>query len=460
MTNKVELENSTEVPSTFTEPSQGRRTEVVLLVIVNLLVTVLYGLASLGDKGRLPGTLWLFLAIMFALSAMAHLGIRRYAAHASQILLPLAVLLNGIGYVEIARWNPPYAKNQALWAALATAGLVLTLKMVKRIRDLDRFRYISLVVAIVLMLLPFVPGIGLSVSGARLWVHFHSYTFQPVEISKILLAIFFASYFAANRDMLTVGTMSLGRLNLVSPRTLLPIVLAWGFALAVLGLENDVGFAMELFALFVSMLWITTGRRQYLAAGVVFFAVGGYAVTQLFSHVHTRITVWLNPWHHLDIGGLQLIQGWFALSAGGLSGTGLGLGQAGRWVTNTTSDMIFSAVGEELGLFGVAIVLGALLLFVAEGFRIAQRARSEFSRLAAATLSLTIGYQSFFIVAGILRILPLTGITLPFVAYGGSSLISNYILLALLLRISQETVSSDRGGRVRLLNLRELRKER
>jgi cell division protein FtsW (lipid II flippase) len=208
------------------------------------------------------------------------------------------------------------------------------------------------------------------------------------------------------------------------------------------------------------MLWLTTGRRQYLLAGGAFFVVGGYGVTQLFHHVHTRIAIWLDPWTRLDIGGNQLIQGWFSLSAGGLTGTGLGLGQAGRWVTNTTSDMIFSAVGEELGLFGVALLLGGILLFVAEGFRIAQKATSEFSRLAAAALAMTIGYQSFFIVAGILRLLPLTGITLPFVAYGGSSLISNYVLLALLLRISAETEVTGRGGQVRRIDPSLLREER
>ena len=268
-------------------------------------------------------------------------------------------------------------------------GLIGTLYFVKRSRDLDKYRYTMLLTSIVLMVLPLVPGIRLSQGGARLWIAIGSYTFQPIEISKILLALFFASYFASNKELLSKSTRVIGGRSFIDPRILFPIVVTWGIALMVLGVENDIGFASLLFALFMSLLWITTGRIGYVITGVGLLIAGGFVASQLFYQVNQRFAVWLDPWssHNYEHGGNQILQGWFSLSAGGLTGTGVGLGQAGRWVTATTTDMIYTALGEELGLVGLVIVLSAILLIVAQGFFIAQRSHNDFSRLVAVGLS-------------------------------------------------------------------------
>lgn len=433
------------------EARPKRRGELGLLLLADLLIGALYALASLGAKGHIPTSLILVLVVIMGISLAGHFAIRVLAPQANQLLLPLASLLNGMGYVEIARWNPVRAQNQAIWSFLAMGGLVGTLYFVKRSRDLDRYRYITLLTAIVLMILPLIPGVGLPINGARLWIGIGSYTFQPIEISKILLAIFFASYFASNKELLSTSTKVIGGRAFIDPRIIMPIVITWGIALMVLGVENDIGFASLLFALFLSLLWITTGRIGYVVAGLGLLAAGGFVASKLFYQVHQRFAVWLDPWgsHAYDHGGRQLVQGWFSLSSGGLTGTGVGLGQSGRWVSEVTSDMIFTAVGEELGLFGVVLVLSAILMIIAQGFFIAQRSHNDFSRLVAVGLSTIIGFQAFFICAGVLRVLPLTGITLPFVAYGGSSLLANYIILGLLMRISDENKKSVGGGFIR-----------
>ena len=230
-------------------------------------------------------------------------------------------------------------------------------------------------------------------------------------------------------------------------RSLMPIVMTWGIALFVLAVENDIGFAMLLFALFLSLLWVATGRASYVVGGLGLLIAGGVVASQFFYQIHQRVSVWIDPWnaHAFEHGGRQILAGWFSLSAGGLTGTGVGLGQAGRWVSEVSSDMILTAIGEELGLLGVVFLLAALLLIIAQGFKIAQQSHSDFARLTAVGLSCILGFQTFFICAGVLRVLPLTGITLPFVAYGGSSLVANYLVVALLLKISQENTQQKMG---------------
>jgi peptidoglycan glycosyltransferase len=431
----------------------SRSTELGLMALAWIIVTAFYVLASYGAQGHMPPRIWLFLASIVAISLGMHVAIRHYAPHASQVLLPIATLLNGIGYVEIARWNPTNASYQALWFFVSAVGVVLTLKFVTRVRDLDRYRYLTLSAAILLMLLPLVPHVGEKINGARLWVVVGPISFQPIELAKILLAFFFASYFASNRQLLSTPSQRLGPKLIVPPRTLLPILAAWGFSLAILGAENDIGFALLLFALFLSLLWVTTGLKTYVVLGMGLFAGGAYVAAHYFTQVHSRIAFWLDPWSaaHWAISD-QLGLGWFSLAAGGVTGTGLGLGQSGN-IPFITSDMIFAAVGEELGFLGIILVLCLFVAFVGEGFRIAQRAHSDFVRLTAAALTATMGFQAFFIMAGVLRILPFTGITLPFMAYGGSSLVANYVIVAILLRISDENAMEFRGGQVLELDL-------
>jgi cell division protein FtsW (lipid II flippase) len=417
-------------------PKPKRRAELGLLVFGSLLIVALYVIAELGAKSKIPANIGPFLGVVLGLSLVAHMANRWLIPQANAVILPLAALLNGIGYVVIARWNPPEAKGQALWIILGVALYIITLLAVRFTRDLERYRYLLLLMAGLLMVAPlFFSPIG----GARLWIHYGSHLFQPIEFAKILLCIFFASYFAANKELLSIPTARIGNRLILDPRPLIPILVAWGAAMAVIGLEDDIGFAALLFALFIGMLWITTGRVGYLFFGFLLFAGGAIFAAHYFGQVHYRVDQWFNPWPSTANPSIsQMAAAQFGLGSGGIGGTGLGLDvQAGK-IGELTSDMIFAAVGIEMGMIGASAVVFAFILMVGAGFRVAQAARSDFSRLLATGLTLIIGFQAFFVMAGVVRLLPFTGITLPFVAYGGSSLLANYILIALLLRISDE----------------------
>jgi cell division protein FtsW (lipid II flippase) len=408
------------------------------LVLGALLTSALYVIAELANKSKIPPHIGPFLGIVLGLALVAHMANRWLIPQANAVILPLAVLLNGIGYVVIAGLNPAYAKEQAAWAALGIGLYVVTLLVVRFSRDLERYRYLLLLIGGLLLVAPlfFSP-----VHGARLWVHFGGIEFQPIEISKILLCIYFASYFAANKELLSIPTARLGNRLVLDPRPLIPILVAWLAAMAIIGLEDDIGFAALLFTLFIGLLWIATGRLGYLVLGFVLFAGGAILAAHFFGQVHLRVNEWLDPWPtatNANSGGYQLSQGWFALGTGGIGGTGLGLDPYVTLIPENYSDMIFAVIGTEMGMIGAAAVSFAFVLMVGAGFRVAQTARSDFSRLMAAGLTIIIGFQAFFIMAGVLRLLPFTGITLPFVAYGGSSLLANYILIALLMRISDE----------------------
>jgi cell division protein FtsW (lipid II flippase) len=428
----------TRIPRYVFGPKPRRRTELGLLLFGSLLIVALYVIAELGTKSKIPADLGPFLGIVLALAIGAHMANRWLIPNANPVILPLAALLNGIGYVVIARWNPPYARSQAGWIALGLCLYVGTLLVVRYSRDLERYRYLLLLVAGVLLVAPLLFS---PINGARLWVHVGGFEFQPIEFSKLLLCIFFASYFAENKEMLSIPTAQIGNRLVLDPRPLVPILVAWGAAMLVIGLEGDIGFAALLFTLFIALLWITTGRLGYLVFGAVLFAVGAYITARYFGQVHTRIDAWLDPWQtatNLNPKGAQLRLGWFGFGTGGVGGTGLGFDKAAGTIPFLTTDMIFAAIGTEMGLVGAVAVVMAYILLVGTGFRVAQTARSDFSRLMATGFTLILGFQAFFIMAGVVRLLPFTGITLPFVAYGGSSLLANYVLIALLLRISDE----------------------
>ena len=412
------------------------------------ITTAFYVLASLGAQGKMPDRFGFFLGGMILISLMMHFAVVRYAPNSSQVLLPIATLLNGIGFVEIARWDPPLARSQSLWFLASAIALTFTLKVVRHVRDLDRYRYLTLVAAIGLLAAPLLPHVGTTVNGARLWIDVGPYAFQPVEFSKILLIFFFASYFAANRELLTIPTQRIGPVRFVPPKVLVPILAAWLLSIAILGAENDLGFAILIFALFIALLWVTTGLKSYVLLGLGLLIGGAFIADQLFVQVQSRVSEWLDPWSAANFAfSNQLAYGWFSIAAGGVTGTGLGLGQSGN-IPFITSDMIFAAIAEELGFLGVILVLCLFAAFVGEGFRIAQRATSDFVRITATGLSALLGFQAFFIMAGILRLLPFTGITLPFMAYGANSLIANYLVVAVLLRISDEGNTEKRGGEI------------
>jgi cell division protein FtsW (lipid II flippase) len=426
-----------------------RRTELGLLVLGSLIVVATYVLASIGTTSKIPPNLGPFLAIVLGLAVVAHIANRVLVPDANPVLLPIATLLNGLGYVMIAVIDEHHAyppQLQAAWTAVGIAMYVGTLVVVRRSRDLDRYRYILLLLAVFLMLSPLIPHLGESVAvrngpSVRLFVKLGPISGQPVELAKILLCIFFASYFSEKQELLSIPTARLGNRLVIDPRPLVPILMAWGLAMLVLAAERDVGFALLIFVLFISMLWLATGRGRYIVFGMGLFVVGAFAANKLFSQVGERVANWLHPWTRFNLpgGSDQLVQGIYGLGTGGLVGTGLGFGQANlSRIPEVGSDYIFAAIGTEWGLLGTSLVVFAFVLMVGAGLRIAQKARSDFAKLLATGLTVILGMQAFFIMAGIVRLLPLTGITLPFMAYGGSSLVANYVLIALLMRISDE----------------------
>lgn len=414
-----------------------RSTELGLLAMVALLTVGAYVLASLGRTASIPANIIPFLVFLLVLLLVAHLATRRLAPRASPVVLPLAAFLNGLGYVFIARLNPHLAGLQATWTAIGVAGYVLTLVLVPRIQSLERYRYLIATAGVILLLLPLAPGVGQKINGARLWVRLGPLSFQPVELAKIALAVFFASYLVEKRELLATPTSRVGNVLLPDPRPFGPLLLMWGLSLLVMTAERDVGFSLLIFVLFISMLWVSTGRATYLLVALGLFVLGAGIMTELLSQVHQRFTVWINPWPYANGIGYQAIQALYAMGSGGVAGTGLGLGRPDL-VPVVQSDYIFAGIGEELGLLGTASIIFAFVLLVGVGMRTALRARSDFAKLLTAGLTATIGLQAFFIMAGVVRLLPVTGVTLPFVAYGGSSLVANYILIALVARVSDE----------------------
>ncbi len=420
-----------------------RRTELGLLSAAAVIVVAAYTLMILGNTSKIPADVVPLMVAMLGLAGVAHIANRIFVPSASPVILPIAFLLNGLGYVMIVRIDlgnaTSYAPLQAAWTAGGVAAYVVTLAVIRRSRDLDRYRYILLALGVILLLLPLLPApYGRTIYGARLWVYVGSFSFQPVELAKIVLCIFFASYFAEKRELLTIPTARFGNRLILDPRPLVPITLAWAFAIGVMSLEHDIGFSALLFTLFIGLLWVTTGRTGYLLLGIVLFAIGAYVTGRYFSQTHVRVEDWIDPWKLANGSGRQLVQAWYSLGSGGIGGTGLGLGAGAYEITNANNDFIFAVIGEEMGLLGATMVVVAFLLLVGAGLRIAQAARSEFAKLAAVGLTLIIGFQAFFIIGGVIRLFPLTGITLPFVSYGGSALVANYVLIALLMRISDE----------------------
>jgi cell division protein FtsW (lipid II flippase) len=424
--------------------SARRNAELGLVLLAGLLTAGGYVLASLGENASLPANLMPFLIVILGLLAAAHLATRTLAPGADGILLPLAGMLNGIGYVFIARLDQDLAALQAMWTAVGIGAFIGTLALVRRARDVERFRYTFALVGIGLLLMPLLPVIGRTINGARLWVSFGSLNFQPGELAKIALCVFFASYLVEKQELLSHARLRIGPIPFPDLKHYGPLLLAWGASLVVMIFEKDLGSSLLFFALFIVLLWVATGRGAYLLVGGLLFAVGAYFTWSSFDHVRERVSIWLDPWPVALEEGYQIVQAAFAFAAGGFAGTNLAQGSPER-IPAVATDFTFAAIGEELGLLGTTAVLVAFLLMVGTGLRIALRAEPPFEKLLAAGLTAILGLQTFIILAGVTRLVPLTGITLPFISYGGSSLLANYLLLALLLRISDDQAARTRA---------------
>lgn len=415
-----------------------RTVELGLLVLASIVTVAAYGLTSLGRAAELPANIVPFLAIVVGLLLGAHVIVRRFAAGADGLLLPIAALLNGLGYVVIARLDPGLADSQSAWTFIGLACFAATIIFLPDVRKLEPYRYTLALFGVALLLLPLIPGLGVNINGARIWLRVGSFSIQPGEFAKIVLAAFLAGYLVDKRELLTLSTRRFGPLHVPDIKHFGPLVLAWSVALLVMIAQRDLGSSLLFFTLFIVMVYVATTRAAYVVTGAVLFAGGAFLAHGRFDHVQRRVDIWLDPFADPKGAGFQIVEAAFALADGGVTGTGLGLGTPSK-IPFAATDMIFAAVGEELGLLGATAVLMAYLLFVGAGFRIAVRANSMFESYLAAGLTAMVGFQSFVIIGGILRVLPLTGVTLPFMSYGGSSLISNYIALGLLVNISHRS---------------------
>jgi cell division protein FtsW (lipid II flippase) len=329
-----------------------------------------------------------------------------------------------------------------VWVAVGIAVFVLTLVVVRDVRIFERYRYTVLLFGLVALLVPIAPSIGRTINGARLWVALGSLTVEPSEIAKVLLVAFFAAYLVDKRELLTQGSVRVGRFHLPSLRDLGPLFLAWGVALLVLAYEKDVGTSLLFFCVFAAMLYMATRRGVYVVGALILLALGSVLAYHAFGHVQVRVDTWIDPWRSRQGDGFQIIQAQYAFGSGGVAGTGLGRGSP-QLIPNASTDFVFAAIGEELGLVGTLGVLSAFMLLIGSAYRIGVDSVRPFSKLFAAGIATILGFQTFLIIGGVTRVIPLTGITLPFVSYGGSSLVANFALLAILLRISDDNARAN-----------------
>ncbi|MDO5722699.1 MAG: FtsW/RodA/SpoVE family cell cycle protein [Actinomycetaceae bacterium] len=410
-----------------------------------------YALTYFNRVEKLPANIWWHALFLVVFALVAHLGVRYLAPHADPVILPMAVALTGIGLAMIYRLDMSYralpdlesqvtGSKQLLmvFAGLVCAALVLIL--VRDHRVLRRYTYTAMVVSVVLLLLPLVPGLGVEHFGARIWINVFGRSLQPAEFVKVSLAVFFAGYLVSNRDNLAIGGPKVLGLRLPRARDLGPIFMVWAVAVGILIMQRDLGTSLLFFGLFVAMIYIATNRVSWLVIGSGIFLPAAAAAYFLFDHVQGRFNVWLHAYspeiYNREFGGsYQVVQGQFGMASGGLFGSGWGRGYP-QLVPFAQSDFILSSLAEELGFTGLFAILLMYLILIERGMRAAIGVRDGFGKLLASGISFSLALQLFVVLGGITRIIPLTGLTAPFLAQGGSSMVASWILIALLLRVS------------------------
>ncbi len=420
--------------------------ELLFLIPALVLTTLGFALVYTTKSSLLTWSSLLYGGVFLALFFVAHVGRRFLAPYADPYLLPVTALLSTLGILVIFRLDEQLARQQSLWLVVGLAAFLLTLVFVRRLEWLKEYRYIIGIAGILLLL--FTAGFGREINGARLWVVMGPVRFQPAEFGKILLVIFFAAYLVDIREVLTVSTRRILGLPLPPLRYLAPLLTIWGLSMVLMIFMKDLGTSLLFFGALLALLYVATGRFFYVLVGLALFFAGAALLYYIFPHVQTRVDIWLDPWQDTSGRGYQIVQSLFALAAGGILGQGLGQGylllQSGNSIIPALeTDFIFSAIAEELGLVGAVGIILLYLIFVGRGLRIAARARDDFSRLLAAGLTSIFGLQAFLILGGVIKLIPLTGITLPFVSYGGSSIVANFVLLALLLRTSDTVARQE-----------------
>lgn len=428
-------------------PARGSGGPSLALTIMAIVLAITaFVLVGLGLEGTMPSKLTTYAALFAIGYLITHTIARRLAPRAEAAFFPSAALLTGIGFAMVYRLTPSKSSDQAWWLVVALVAFAVTLFAVRDHRRLDAFTYTIGLVAVGLLLLPIVPGLGKEINGSRVWVGLGPLSFQPAELGKVFMVVFLASYLTTKRELLQEARVRIGPFHVPELKHLGPVLVAWGVSLVILFLEKDLGASLLYFGIFVVMLWTATARIAYLVVGALLFVGGASMAYATFGHVKERVIIWqhaLEP-KYIHDEGFQLAQSEFAMATGGIGGTGLGQGQPNE-IPFASTDFIFAAIGEELGFLGTTGVLLLFVVLVGKAFKTAVEQPDSFGKLLAAGLAASLGIQTFIIVGGVSRVIPLTGITLPFVSYGGSSLLSNYILLALLLRISSGS-APERGA--------------
>lgn len=414
-----------------------RNLELVLLCIAAPLVILMFAMLVVNQGQSLNfNTLGVPIGI-FAAFVVAHLAVRKLAPGADPAILPLTFTLSGIGIAFVTRLEPDLAVGQLLWLFVGVTCMVLVLAFVRNLDKLARYKYTLMLVGFILLVSPLIPLIGQEINGSRIWLSLGPFSFQPGEVAKIAVVLFLAGYLAANREMLSVFTWRVGPFNLPDIRTLLPLLAMWLISIGIVAFEKDLGSALVFFFVFLVMLYVATGKKSYVIVGVLLMAAGAVGLYFVFDHVQVRVATWLDPFSDAQNTGYQLVQTIYSLADGGMFGVGIGRGLAEQ-IPVVESDFIFAAIGEETGLLGAAGLLLLYLCLAIRGMVTAARAKSDVSSFTAVGLTSIIILQAFIIVGGVTRLIPLTGLTLPFVSQGGSSLLASFISVALLMRAGDE----------------------
>ena len=438
-----------QAPVTVMPPLPNRRNaELLLLGFAALITTVALLIVEANQEQGLSWDLAQYTLGFLALFGAAHVAVRRFAPYADPLLLPVVALLNGLGLVMIHRLDlaegslgsggarGPSANQQMLWTLLGVIAFCLVVFFLTDHRMLARYGYVCGLVGLIFLVIPAVlPSSMSEQNGAKIWIRLPGFSIQPAEVSKILLLIFFAAVLVAKRSLFTSAGKHVLGMDLPRPRDLAPLLAAWITSVGVMVFEKDLGTSLLLYASFLVLVYIATDRLSWVLLGLTLFAAGSVVAYHAFGHVQTRVQNWLDPFADPDGAGYQMVQSLFSFATGGIFGTGLGNGQPGT-VPAASTDFIIAAIGEELGLVGVTGVLMLYTILIMRGLRTAVAVRDSFGKLLAAGLASTLAIQLFIVIGGVTKLIPLTGLTTPWLSYGGSSLLANYVLLAILIRIS------------------------
>ncbi len=446
-------------PAAAVVPAQPtrRNAELGLLIVIWLLGAVALVLASQGATREVLEPIWRTIAIEGICIFGIHFVVRRVAPYADPILLPAAVALNVLGIAMIGRLDIASAQDairdgdpipdsqgyqQSLWMAVGVIAATVILLVIRDHRILRRYTYLLGLAGLILLAMPLIPGIGLTIRGATLWVSILGVTFQPAEFAKVVLTIFFASYLVQTREQLSLIRRKFLGMGFPRGRDLGPILAAWAMAMGIVIFENDLGTAAMFFGLFVGLLYVATGRHTWLVLGFALTAIGALFAIVFFSHVQIRVKVWLNPLEYANDEGYQIVQALYGFASGGMFGTGWGLGHPDL-VPFAESDFIFAALGEELGMFGAFAIILLFAILVQRAVRLATASRDPFGALIAAGFAIVLALQTFVVLGGVTKLIPHTGLTTPFMSAGGSSLLANWMILGILLRISDHVRRPD-----------------